>query len=229
MIGGSGDDVFYVDDPEDVVNEEAGGGNDTIYTTIAGYTAANVENIIYVVASDPLCPAPGNPFRGTDGPNHINGDSGDNVIDGLGGNRRPERRRRQRLHLWRFGQRSARRRQGSDTLNGGSGNDTMYGGTGNDWYYVNSSRDKIVEGAGGGKDLVLASFSYSIAANPFLEDVVSPGDREPEGDGQRWLQSPGGQFRPQPAGRRRRQRHPRRRCPAPTRCRVGRATIAISR
>jgi Ca2+-binding RTX toxin-like protein len=51
---------------------------------------------------------------------------------------------------------------GDDLLDGGAGNDTMAGGAGDDSYVVDANKDKVVEGAGAGTDLVrttLASFT----------------------------------------------------------------------
>ena len=54
MAGGGGDDVYFVDSAEDIVREDADGGNDTIYVLTGGVDLgdiANVENIIYVDGS----------------------------------------------------------------------------------------------------------------------------------------------------------------------------------
>ncbi len=63
----------------------------------------------------------------------------------------------------------------NDTLNGGAGNDTLIGGTGadimiggagNDTYEVDEVGDQVVEGAGGGTDLVRTTLtSYTLGAN----------------------------------------------------------------
>lgn len=43
LNGGEGDDIYYVDDINDVVTEVGSGGHDKIYTTIKGFIASNVE------------------------------------------------------------------------------------------------------------------------------------------------------------------------------------------
>ena len=63
----------------------------------------------------------------------------------------------------------------SDTLYGGAGNDTLYGGAGagqlvggggDDTYYVFNAKDLVVEGAGGGSDVVHTTLaSYVLPAN----------------------------------------------------------------
>ncbi|WP_223462319.1 peroxidase family protein [Pseudomonas sp. A-R-26] len=48
MVGGGGSDIYEVTDLGDVVGENAGGGNDTIWTSLASYTLdANVENMFF--------------------------------------------------------------------------------------------------------------------------------------------------------------------------------------
>jgi Ca2+-binding RTX toxin-like protein len=54
---------------------------------------------------------------------------------------------------------------GNDQLYGGAGNDTLYGGTGNDVFHVNAAGDQVVEYAGEGNDLVIATVSYTLDGN----------------------------------------------------------------
>jgi serralysin len=50
---------------------------------------------------------------------------------------------------------------GDDRLDGGSGSDSLAGGAGNDTYVI-SSGDRVVEEAGGGRDLVVSTSAYSL-------------------------------------------------------------------
>ncbi|MEP9352368.1 calcium-binding protein [Xanthobacter sp. KR7-65] len=80
MTGGSGNDVFLVDAAGDVVIEAAGGGTDTVRTSLASHTlAANVENLTYTGAAA---------FAGTGNSlaNVIRGGAGNDTIDGGAGN-----------------------------------------------------------------------------------------------------------------------------------------------
>ncbi|PMZ70955.1 peroxidase family protein [Pseudomonas sp. FW305-70] len=80
MVGGAGSDVYEVTDLGDVVGENAGGGNDTIWTSLASYTLdANVENLFFG--------GNGN-FVGTGNglANTIVGGAGNDFIVGAGGN-----------------------------------------------------------------------------------------------------------------------------------------------
>ncbi len=71
MTGGAGDDSYVVDNTGDKVIENAGEGNDTIYTNLATYSLAllpNVENLTYTGTAN---------FKGT-------GNAADNILIGGG-------------------------------------------------------------------------------------------------------------------------------------------------
>ncbi|MEK8032070.1 hypothetical protein AACH06_14685 [Ideonella sp. DXS29W] len=53
---------------------------------------------------------------------------------------------------------------GDNVLDGAAGADTLMGGEGNDTYVVDNTSDDVVETAGGGADLVLASASFTLQA-----------------------------------------------------------------
>jgi Ca2+-binding RTX toxin-like protein len=69
---------------------------------------------------------------------------------------------------------------GNDTLDGGKGNDTLSGGSGDDVYVVDGA-DTITEAAAEGIDQVLASVSYSLAAN--VENLTLTGNAAIDGTG----------------------------------------------
>jgi Ca2+-binding RTX toxin-like protein len=90
MDGGAGNDVFTIDNAGDVVIEAAGGGTDEMRATLSASIAANVE-ILTLLGTANLN------ATGLDGKaDRLNGNSGNNVIDG---------------------------KQGIDTMAGGAGND----------------------------------------------------------------------------------------------------------
>ena len=62
---------------------------------------------------------------------------------------------------------------GNDTLVSGLGADVMWGGAGNDTYLVDNPRDSVIENAGQGSDQVLASVSFTLAAN--IENLALAG------------------------------------------------------
>lgn len=54
---------------------------------------------------------------------------------------------------------------GANRLNGGLGRDKMSGGLGNDIYSVDNAGDQVIERAGEGADIVLASINWTLGAN----------------------------------------------------------------
>ena len=53
ITGGAGNDTYIVNNISDVITEATGGGNDTVRTSLSGYTlAANVENLTFLVHQD---------------------------------------------------------------------------------------------------------------------------------------------------------------------------------
>lgn len=75
MVGGSGHDVYMVEDLGDVVTELAGGGQDTVRSTINYKLTANVESLELLGVSD---------LNGTgnSGSNTLRGNAGANLLDG---------------------------------------------------------------------------------------------------------------------------------------------------
>jgi Ca2+-binding RTX toxin-like protein len=74
MIGGAGDDLYYVDSTSDSVTEAAGGGTDSVNSSITFTLGANVENLILSGAT---------PINGTGNGlnNTIVGDAQSNTLD----------------------------------------------------------------------------------------------------------------------------------------------------
>jgi Ca2+-binding RTX toxin-like protein len=98
MIGGTGDDIYFVDSNADLVVEGASAGNDWVFSSISGYTIGqNVENLVLI----------GNAIDGYGNSlaNSLVGNILNNTLAGLGGND------------------SLDGGDGIDTLQGGLGND----------------------------------------------------------------------------------------------------------
>jgi len=81
MAGGAGDDTYIADNSGDVVNEDDGGGTDTVLASVNWRLAANIENLTLTGSND--INGTGNELS-----NVIIGNSGNNRIDGgLGADR----------------------------------------------------------------------------------------------------------------------------------------------
>src|SRR6185503_943981 len=114
----------------------------------------SVETLVALNQSstDPLV-LTGNEFGqslyGNLGDNYLNGGQGADFLVGLAGN---------------------------DSLLGGTGADNMAGGVGNDIYYVDNSGDQVIELAGEGDDLVVATASLSLTDAAAVETMsADPG------------------------------------------------------
>jgi Ca2+-binding RTX toxin-like protein len=159
MLGGTGNDSFYVYSANDVVIEYAGEGVDTVYMNFFGFDTsytltANVENLVILNGG-----AYGVVFSGIGNElnNHLTGDNNDNTLSGLAGND------------------TINGGAGNDTIDGGLGADSMRGGAGDDTYYVDNVGDKVIELAGEGVDTVyymayLANSTYTLSAN--VENLI---------------------------------------------------------
>ncbi|MDB5423578.1 MAG: hypothetical protein JWQ29_994 [Phenylobacterium sp.] len=122
LNGGSGDDSYSVSSPFDTVVESAGGGNDTVYSTVDYVMPDNVENLRLTGAGDY---AKGN---GLD--NKITGTAGNDQILGMGGAD------------------NLRSLEGDDSVSGGDGNDNILGDVGNDTLSGDAGADVVNGGLG---------------------------------------------------------------------------------
>jgi serralysin len=84
MQGFSGNDVYYVDSAGDTVIEAAGGGSDTLYTSVS-YALAAASDVEVLSTISPGATTAIN-LTGSGIANTIYGNAGDNVLDGRGGN-----------------------------------------------------------------------------------------------------------------------------------------------
>ena len=126
LIGGANNDTFIVDTTTDTLVELAGGGTDTVVSSVT-YTLLNAQIENLTLSGAAAINGTGNALN-----NVITGNTGNNVLTAC-----CTLRRRRRRH--------ADRSDGNDTLDGGTGADTMVGGTGNDTYIVDNAGDVITE------------------------------------------------------------------------------------
>ena len=155
MAGYGGDDVYFVDSADDIVREEADGGDDTVVVLTSGIgtvSFANVENVVYIDASTPPpggevggeMPSAGDTalrnivFGTTDaetleggaGSDTIFGQAGDDLIVG-GRDSLASRDINNTIDVADL-EDQTESDDGDDTLYGGAGDDTIFGGAGND-------------------------------------------------------------------------------------------------
>jgi Ca2+-binding RTX toxin-like protein len=118
MVGGLGDDIYVVDSTNDSVLEVAGGGNDTVQSTITYTLGAEVETLVLsgTLAIDGTGNALANVLSGNAAANRLVGDGGNDTLHGG---------------------------DGADTLNGGDGDDSIIGGD-----TSSDLRDVVFAGAG---------------------------------------------------------------------------------
>ncbi len=102
LVGGAGDDHYVVDDALDLVYEVAGGGVDTVWSSVSHGLRQEVENLVLI--GDASIDGTGNTHD-----NQITGNAGNNTLDGGAG--------QDRL----IGG------HGNDRLYGGDGADTLFG------------------------------------------------------------------------------------------------------
>ena len=162
LKGGKGNDVYVVDSIDDVVEEAAGEGKDTIRALVA-YNLAdgqeveslillaggfgfgggnNLANVITMAGAGEVL------MFGNGGNDTLNGGAGNDELDGGADN-----------DVLNGG-------AGNDILQIGLGNDVMAGGKGDDTYYVESTGDKVTELAGQGIDTVHSYVgNYTLGAN----------------------------------------------------------------
>src|SRR5262249_40884818 len=78
MIGGGGNDFYFVDNAGDAPIENPGAGNDTVFSTVHFTLSANVENLILQGDADLQ-------GYGNNDANVIYGNAGNNLLNGAGG------------------------------------------------------------------------------------------------------------------------------------------------
>ena len=88
MTGGAGDDIYHVDNQADVVNEQTGGGTDTVRSSVTYELTAEVENL--VLTGEAEINGTGNyldnVITGNDAANFLDGQGGIDTLIGGGGN-----------------------------------------------------------------------------------------------------------------------------------------------
>lgn len=151
LTGGLGNDAYIVDSIDDLIYENANGGNDVVYTSVSYILRPGVavESLLSQSGTTAI-----NLF-GNDFANSLQGNAGSNILHALGGND------------------VLIGHEGDDNLNGGAGADITNGGLGDDIHIVDSIDDVVLENAGEGRDFVFTSVSYILRAGVSVELLLT--------------------------------------------------------
>jgi Ca2+-binding RTX toxin-like protein len=167
MFGGSGNDVYIVDNLGDMSLENENDGVDLVQSSINWTLDLNLENLTLTGTS--ALNGTGNSLA-----NLVTGNSGANVLSGLDGNDTLNRAEGNDSLNGGVGNDYLNGGAGNDCLDGGAGADTLYGGTGDDIYIFDGTADSFIENADEGYDIIQTELSMTLSfAN--IEKVVLVG------------------------------------------------------
>jgi Ca2+-binding RTX toxin-like protein len=140
MVGGAGDDIYYIDSECDIISEAANAGTDRINVYVNYTLSANVENLyLYGTAITGYGNALDNTIIGSSNNNYLYGQSGNDSLYGQAGTDSL------------YGDEGNDYLNGgndTDYLDGGSGTDYLEGGNGIDCLYGNAGNDTLSGDAG---------------------------------------------------------------------------------
>jgi Ca2+-binding RTX toxin-like protein len=209
LIGGPGNDTYYISGLSDDAVENAGEGTDTVVSPESYTLSTNLENL---VLADGALSGTGNASA-----NNITGNAGDNFIDGLAGADTLAGGLGNDTYVvdslgdsvieqagegtdsvlssvsWTLGANfenltltgtAAINGTGNaldNVLTGNSASNVLSGGTGNDVYHIQSSGDSTLENFGEGIDTVHSAVTRTLGAN--LEHLVLTGSGAINGTG----------------------------------------------
>jgi len=183
MLGGTGEDSFIVDNAGDLVEELAGAGNDTVYSSIDYTLSANVENLTLTGSAD--LNGTGNTMNnlitGNSGNNTASAGDGADIVKAGGGNDVVSGGNGDDQLYGETGDDQLLGDAGSDSIDGGLGADRMAGGLGNDTFVVDDAGDLVLESAAEGTDLVQSNITYTLTDN--VENLTLTGALDIDGNG----------------------------------------------
>ncbi|MEI6798602.1 MAG: calcium-binding protein [Pseudomonadota bacterium] len=135
VYGGFGDDIYHVDRSDTAISDTTGGA-DVVYASASFRLSAGLEKLV-------LLGPVGLVGTGNAGTNVILGDTGDDILWGLGGNDDLNAGEGNNRLMGGAGNDTLRSGEGSDWLDGGPGTDTVYVSYGNDTLWGGAGRDML--------------------------------------------------------------------------------------
>ena len=136
LTGGAGDDTYVFDASNDKATESAGGGYDSVVSSITASLASEVERLFLTGAGavNGSGNASSNWIVGNDAMNTLDGGSGSDLLLGRGGND------------------TLQDTASGNAFDGGSGDDALKGGAGKDFFAGGTGTDSLT--LGGGADVI---------------------------------------------------------------------------
>ena len=157
MNAGDGDDVYFVDNNKDVVDETGALGTDTVWSTISYSLAENGTTVRGQIEYLELIGTAAINGIGSKNADHIFGNNAANKISGAGDND------------------TLTGNGGNDTINGGAGADSMAGSAGNDSFVVDNAGDVVTEDVDSGIDSISSSIDFDLLAAENVENLTLTG------------------------------------------------------
>ncbi len=211
MSGGGGNDTYVVDNASDTVTESAGGGTDTVQSSVTFTLSANVENLTLTGSSniDGTGNSGANTLTGNSGNNTLDGGAGADSMSGGAGNDTYVVDNAgdavtenvgegtdtvqlsvtftlgpniENLTLTGSGDINGTGNALDNTITGNSGVNVLTGGAGNDTYVVQNAGDTVVELVSEGTDTVQSSVTFTISDDD-VENLTLTGTSNIDGTG----------------------------------------------
>lgn len=176
MKGGEGDDIYYVDNSQDIADEEVFQGRDKVYSSVNYILDDQVEELELTgtLAINGTGNALDNILRGNTNANIIFGYDGSDMLYGGAGNDILNGGENSDTLSGEAGNDTLWGDVGDDTLQGGSGNDTLYGQADDDSMYGEAGAD-ILDGGDGNDYLYGDGASYWDISASFGNDILYGG------------------------------------------------------
>lgn len=195
MIGGTGDDTYYVDDAGDVTFESgvASGGADVVYSLVDHRLGQGIERLVLLsLATTGIGNGRDNEITGNRMANTLHGYGRDDLLSGLGGNDLLYGGDGNDHVIGGDGDDQVKGGAGDDVLEGGAGNDLVVGGIGADRMFGGDGQD-LLDG-GEGNDVIDGGDGVDVVLGGAGDDRASGQGEVRGGAGDDWVSGDGGLY-----------------------------------